>query len=234
MPTYRAGIEIDRDIAVQEWTAKTVTDSVDIPYLDALAFRNASGDTATLFVLNRASGLPEAGEKHQDITATIRFEDGDFNHVEVFEFNGDNLWTINNHVRTDAVSIQWLKEETISGDWTHTFPIHSLTMIVATQKNTNVNSDSRINSPQHFWLGQNHPNPFNPVTAINFSLPSSGRVTLKIYDTRGREIRTLINLNLDAGHHSIPFDASDLPSGVYIYRLKTDGFDKQMKMVLIQ
>lgn len=234
VPTYRAGIEMDRETMISGWIESADTDSIDIPYLDAIGFRNSAGDSVTLFVLNRASGLPEAAEEHHDITPTLDFENGDFNHVTVYEFNGQQLWDINSHTRPETVSSQWIKDEVIEKTFTHSFPKHGLTMIIATQKNTSVASDGKTTQPHRFRLGQNHPNPFNPVTTIDFSIPQNGRVTLKIYDTRGREIRTLVDRWMDAGDHSVKFNATGLPSGIYIYRLQKEAFDTIRKMTFIR
>jgi hypothetical protein len=70
-----------------------------------------------------------------------------------------------------------------------------------------------------FTLNQNYPNPFNPATRISYSIPQSDFVTLKVFDIRGREMRTLVNQIQAAGSHSIRFDASALTSGVYLYQL---------------
>ena len=88
--------------------------------------------------------------------------------------------------------------------------------------------------PKNFSLSQNYPNPFNPVTKINFALPKSGFVTLKIYDMLGREIRTLVNEVKSAGNFSVDFNASELSSGIYFYRLETNGFSDIKKMMLIK
>lgn len=70
---------------------------------------------------------------------------------------------------------------------------------------------------------ENHPNPFNPSTEIRFELPESGPVELTVYDARGREVQSLLNETLSAGPHSVTFEAGDLPSGVYLYRLWYGG-----------
>ncbi len=88
-----------------------------------------------------------------------------------------------------------------------------------------------IESPQ---LAQNYPNPFNPSTTINVVLPSSQRVKLTVYDYLGREIRILIDGTLGAGNNPIPFDAFDLASGIYFYRLETEEKVLTRTMTLIK
>jgi hypothetical protein len=97
------------------------------------------------------------------------------------------------------------------------------------------NISNEIELPGKYSLTQNYPNPFNPSTKINFSLPVEGNVTLRIYDILGREIRTLINNEIKpAGQYTINFDASILPSGVYLYRLQAGNFVQVKKMMLLK
>lgn len=95
--------------------------------------------------------------------------------------------------------------------------------------------------PNGYSLSQNYPNPFNPVTAIDFQMPAEGYVTLKIYNITGEETAVLVDSELKAGGHKINFDASNLPSGVYFYRLTVspnrfskENFSITNKMVLIK
>jgi hypothetical protein len=88
--------------------------------------------------------------------------------------------------------------------------------------------------PEKFNLYQNYPNPFNPSTTIKFSLPSSSYATLKIYNALGEEIAVLVNKELTTGTYEIEWDASDLPSGIYFYQLKTDGYVETKKMILMK
>jgi len=90
------------------------------------------------------------------------------------------------------------------------------------------------NVPENYTLSQNYPNPFNPVTKINFSIPSNGLVTLKIYDVLGREITTLVNEVKNAGNYIVDFNASNLSSGVYFYKLEVNGFADVKKMTLVK
>ncbi len=85
-----------------------------------------------------------------------------------------------------------------------------------------------------FTLYQNYPNPFNPVTTIKFSLPENLNVKVTIYDILGRKIKELINQKLDAGIHSIEFDATELTSGVYFYKIDTGKFSDVKKMILMK
>jgi hypothetical protein len=76
---------------------------------------------------------------------------------------------------------------------------------------------------KEFALDQNYPNPFNPSTKITFQLAVDSKVSLKVFDVLGQEVRTLVNTNLVAGSHNINFDASMLNSGVYFYRIEATG-----------
>ena len=88
--------------------------------------------------------------------------------------------------------------------------------------------------PVKYSLSQNYPNPFNPTTKINFALPKQGLVTLKIYDVLGREVRSLVNEVKAAGNYTVDFNASEFSSGVYFYRLQSEGFTDIKKMMLIK
>jgi len=97
-----------------------------------------------------------------------------------------------------------------------------------------VSVESSEQIPTEFILEQNYPNPFNPITIINFFLPREGLYTLKVYDILGREVATLISSFLQAGYHSVDFNAENLPSGVYIYRLETEKISLSKKMILVK
>jgi hypothetical protein len=88
--------------------------------------------------------------------------------------------------------------------------------------------------PTHFWLSQNYPNPFNPTTAIRYQLPVSSIVTLVVYDILGREVATLVNELQPPGMLSVTWDARDMPSGVYLYRLIAGNFVEVKKLVLLK
>jgi hypothetical protein len=90
-------------------------------------------------------------------------------------------------------------------------------------------------APKVFELSQNYPNPFNPTTTIEFTLPSDGRVVLKVYDITGRELATLLDEERKAGvYQQVVFDASRLASGVYFARLQFGGKQLLKKMLLLK
>lgn len=88
--------------------------------------------------------------------------------------------------------------------------------------------------PFNYSLSQNYPNPFNPATTINFSLKKAGPVSIQIFNILGQKVMTLIDEYRPAGSHSIKLDASDLSSGVYIYRIKSGDFQATKKMVFMK
>ncbi|MCW8995710.1 MAG: T9SS type A sorting domain-containing protein, partial [Psychromonas sp.] len=96
-------------------------------------------------------------------------------------------------------------------------------------------AENEIASVTDFRLEQNYPNPFNPSTTINFSVPNENTlVSLKIYNSLGQEVGTLINQIVPAGNHEVQFDASSLSSGVYFYTLNAGNFVESKKMILMK
>jgi len=83
-----------------------------------------------------------------------------------------------------------------------------------------------------FALEQNYPNPFNPSTTIRFSLERPGFARLSIYNLLGQEVATICATDLGAGQHTMKWDARNLPSGVYFYRLESDRFDETKRLIL--
>ena len=85
-----------------------------------------------------------------------------------------------------------------------------------------------------YALGQNYPNPFNPATRISFKVPTRSFVSLRVFDGLGREVGNLLNEMREAGRHSVNFDASELSSGMYIYKLTSGGFTQAKKMIMVK
>ena len=88
--------------------------------------------------------------------------------------------------------------------------------------------------PKSFGLNQNFPNPFNPSTKISFKIPTSSFVKLSVYNILGKELKIMVNENLNAGKYEADFNASELPSGTYFYRLTAGNFTQTKKMMIIK
>jgi hypothetical protein len=99
---------------------------------------------------------------------------------------------------------------------------------------TGVSPTGEKGLPAVYSLEQNYPNPFNPATNVEFSLPATSQVQLKVYNMLGQEVATLVNGTVVAGHHTVSFDGSHLASGIYLYRLVTGSYVHTMKMVLLK
>lgn len=97
---------------------------------------------------------------------------------------------------------------------------------------TGVENSSSL--PAGYNLGQNYPNPFNPATNINYDLPRAGFVSIKLYDSIGREVETLVSENQSAGSHNIRFNSAGLSGGVYFYRMVSAEFQSTRKMIVLK
>jgi hypothetical protein len=95
-------------------------------------------------------------------------------------------------------------------------------------------NNNQQNVPGDFTLLQNYPNPFNPSTKISFAISKPAYITLKIYNVLGEEISFLVNENKAIGSYTVEWDASNLPSGIYIYKLTANNVSLEKKMVLMK
>ncbi len=150
-----------------------------------------------------------------------------------------------------STSPSWLKIDSLTGDFQGTVPpslIHKK-FVFTVMANTNygtvqASSDSiyvddvvKVEDneiPTEFSLSQNYPNPFNPSTTLKYSIPTSCQVKLQVLDILGREIVELVNEQKFAGTYEVKFTASNLPSGIYFYRLTAGSFTNTKKMILIK
>ncbi|MCP5062566.1 MAG: T9SS type A sorting domain-containing protein, partial [Ignavibacteriae bacterium] len=114
----------------------------------------------------------------------------------------------------------------------NSFSIPTVTSIKNNNKNLTANS---------FILNQNYPNPFNPTTIINYTIPvvdadfaSTRNVSLKVYNVLGKEVQTLVNQKQQPGEYSVTFNAENLSTGIYFYKLQVGGFLQSKKMLLIK
>ena len=98
----------------------------------------------------------------------------------------------------------------------------------------NLTSEINVGTPNSFSLKQNYPNPFNPTTKIDFDIAVDGNVKLTLYNSSGKEVGTLVNDFRTAGYHTVTFDARNISSGIYYYKLESNGVSKVMKMTLLK
>ncbi len=133
-----------------------------------------------------------------------------------------NTWIVK-HTR-DAVSFSY---QTISFD----IPGERMELISMTAP---LGVHERDALPQTFSLEQNYPNPFNPSSVISYTLSVNSFVTLKVFNMLGQEVATLVDGRQEAGLKSVVWDASSMPSGVYVYRLQAGSLTEQRKMVLLR
>ncbi len=99
---------------------------------------------------------------------------------------------------------------------------------------TSLDDETATEVPGEYSLAQNYPNPFNPETTISFSLPEKANICLKIFDLLGREVATLASGEMNEGHHKVVFNAKNLSSGLYIYRLEAGEFSAVRKLLLLK
>jgi photosystem II stability/assembly factor-like uncharacterized protein len=97
-----------------------------------------------------------------------------------------------------------------------------------------IDENNRKIYPNNFKLSQNYPNPFNPSTKIKFTLPKADKVKIELYNTLGQRVETLLKQNMKAGYHEVEFNAQNLSSGIYFYRIKAGEFQDVKKMVLLR
>lgn len=129
----------------------------------------------------------------------------------------DHFINLTSNLNSARVANQW----SVMGD-------HDLLDIVTDVRDLN----SGI--PSAYELGQNYPNPFNPSTSIRFAIPEAGMVSMKIYNTLGQEVATIVDEFRNAGTHVVDFNASNLTSGIYFYTVNANNFTSTKKMLLVK
>ena len=143
----------------------------------------------------------------------------------------DTIWIApGNWIVQDIIPGQYIDNLTILG--IDPFSIPGLETKLTNEIVVDVENEKLF--PNTFSLEQNYPNPFNPTTNIGFQIADRGFVSLKVFDILGNEVATLVNEEKPAGIYEVNFDAVELPSGIYFYKLQTGSFVETKKMVLIK
>ncbi len=192
------------------------------------------------FYLNSASSTIYASARYLNTTGEIIIPIHNFSGLVAnnpnFSRNDYSGLPVGNYKLTDLITNKDAGQFVIAADGSiNCSPTISLqpygSVVLKAEKATGIDYEKPVSS---FKLEQNYPNPFNPVTNINFELPSTGLIKLSIYNLLGEEIRILNNGVMVEGMHSIKFDATDLNSGVYFYKLESNGYCQSLKMVVIK
>ncbi|MDP6456674.1 MAG: CotH kinase family protein [Candidatus Marinimicrobia bacterium] len=176
----------------------------------------ASGEFLVLWYTGDNNGFPEVNKKLSSNGETIYIADA----------NGNPIISYNFGSQTDDVSFGRIPDG--SDEWIFMNP----TPGTANAEELNIDYDKTI--PDQYILFQNYPNPFNPTTTIEFSIPQTEFVTVKVFNIVGLEITTLINDELSTGNHSIQWDGSRQPSGLYFVQIESGSFIVTKKMVLLK
>ncbi|HEX3074095.1 MAG TPA: T9SS type A sorting domain-containing protein [Ignavibacteriales bacterium] len=187
-------------------------------------WKNYSRETYTYD--DDGNALIELYEIGENFTSWAEYE----KHIFEYDTNG-------NAVHAESYSWMngaWIEANGYLGNTFGSYNAQSVDAVYRFIKKPVVGVDEENLYPTVFSLAQNYPNPFNPETKISFSLPQSGKATLKIYDMLGREVAELINGEMEKGSHSVNFNGRNLSSGVYIYRLQSGAFAESKKMALIK
>jgi uncharacterized delta-60 repeat protein len=157
----------------------------------------------------------------------------------------DNTFGINGIVTTpfifsdeaNSVAIQTDGKIVAAGacEYNNFYNLYGFALMRYTGSSSSVNSvPVTADLPKTYALYQNYPNPFNPTTILTYSIPKSSFVTIKVYDVIGREVAALVNEEKPAGDYSITFNASNLASGIYFYKMQAGRFEKTKKLILLK
>lgn len=166
--------------------------------------------------------LTETGWIYYAQTANTYFEDTNENYCQLPPKFCTGVRTVSYYVTAvDDDSYESLASNTIKAS-----------LIDGAPEKIVVNPNST--EPMEYSLNQNYPNPFNPATRIDFSVKEDGLTSLRVYDMLGREVGTLVNEQKSAGTYSVEFNGSNLPSGIYFYRLTSGNFTETKKLILLK
>ncbi|MCA1803330.1 MAG: T9SS type A sorting domain-containing protein [Rhodothermaceae bacterium] len=227
------------------WFAQDGVDDLDgYALTDSIALgmqtESAAWNPATGELWLSAGSVGNPPNQHPDSTIVTDYkpftyyaynpDTGDITEKLTWQFEADDIWAVMSDPRPRAIDFA-NDGKTV---WVGAFGSQGQPSIQYFEEGPTSIVDSRSEIPAGYELGQNYPNPFNPTTKISFSIPESADVTLKVYDITGREIATLVNQSMSAGTHTAQFNAANVSSGMYIYRMEANGYTMSGKMMLVK
>jgi len=211
--------------------ALTKTDTLGAEVIFDIHVKNTGSSSLPLTIIREENNLP--GDWSSSLCFTSCFAPSVDTIKTTFDFGARpikpgatvkislHVFPMTNHGK-GTVKLKILNPDAPSNVKTFTFEIK--TRVVG------IHTDSQI--PGTYYLSQNYPNPFNPSTKIKFRLQKEENVEIEVFNILGQKVDVLINETLSPGTHTVDFNANNLPSGVYFYKMKTDKFVKIRKMIL--
>ncbi len=216
-PADSASVVVDTETIEFTWNSTTDYDGDDVTY----GWRLYSNDTTSVLLdleSNSDGTVNASSPTFEAIDAALVAQGLDVGQ------SADFLWTVVVSDGSDTLQVR----TDFFADFSAMF------RVVTLERGLLTSNDFEEGTPNTFALEQNYPNPFNPTTNIKFALPKTADVTLTIYNMLGQKVNTLINEKMTSGFHIVPFDASNLSSGMYIYRIQAGSFTSTKKMLLIK
>lgn len=216
-PADSSTVVVDTETIEFTWNSTTDYDGDDVTY----GWRLYSSDTTSVLLdlESNSEGTVNASSPTFEAIDAVLVAQG----LDVGQ-SADYLWTVVVSDGSDTLQVR----TDFFDDFSATF------RVVTLERGLLTSNDFEEGMPNTFALEQNYPNPFNPTTNIKFALPKTADVTLTIYNMLGQKVNTLINEKMTSGFHVVPFDASNLSSGMYIYRIQAGSFTSTKKMLLIK
>ncbi len=192
-------------------------EEVDTSPSSVYSYRRWLGDQNVFGVINPTSN---------SVTATLSLSEGELG------VDANTTYYLTDQVSGDVFEVGGADVSAVAIE----MPATSTRILVFADQVVHVDAeaDPSDDLPQRVTLEQNYPNPFNPSTAIRFTLPHSGNTTLRVFDVLGREVARLVDQVMPAGRHEVRFEAGDLASGVYVYRLDVDGLVATKELLLVR
>ena len=182
---------------------------------------------------NLSLNIPSQGTVELNWADTLSNEDG---FVIERKLNLDTSWTV---MDTTGINVTSFLDSGLTVGNTYSYRVYAFNVSgnsgYSDTVSTVITAVTGIqNTPEKFALYNNYPNPFNPTTKIKFDRPKNGIVKLTVYDIHGREVRNLVNNELTPGSYEVEWNAGGYASGMYFYRIETEGFVETKKMMLVK
>ena len=188
-------------------------------------------------VYTTENGIPfnNIGAIGVDNLNNIWFSNGPANAGGLVKFDGDTAIIFTTDDGLPFNNISAIAADGLNNIWFGNGPLNASGLGFYGDSSTIVSIIAHDNIvPVANYLSQNYPNPFNPETVIEYTLSNRSKVSLNIYNLRGQEIARLVNEQQEAGSHKVTWDASNVSSGIYFYRLQAGDFVQTRKMVLLK